>query len=203
MGTWLGVTKNGRFAALTNWTEKSSSGGEFQSRGNLVSGFLIGNDSAQDYAHRIRPEQYQGFNLVLFDGDALVYTSNRLPEIQELNPGIHALTNTQLGDAWPRAIDGAKKLVLIATEGSTDELIDALFDTGIDEFKPSPEEHNAPCFILGEQYGTRSTTAVVISKTDIRFTEQTYGPMGCPELKICSQFEIIDSGINQGNGSYR
>lgn len=110
------------------------------------------------------------------------------------------MTNTQLGDAWPRAVEGAKKLDSIATQGTTDELIESLYDSGEREFVPGPEKNDAPCFILGKQYGTRSTAALIISQSEVQFAERSYGPMGKPELNICHQFEISDSDIEPAHG---
>ena len=200
MGTWLGVTKTGRFAALANWTDHSVIPEGLKSRGNLVTRFLTGTKSAREYASSIDGDQFQGFNLVLFDGESLIYTSNRIATIQELCTGVHAITNTQLGDAWSRAVEGAEKLESIATQGTTDELIETLYDSGEGEFVPGPEKNDAPCFILGKQYGTRSTAALIISQSNVQFAERSYGPMGKPELNISHQFEINNSDIEPVHG---
>ena len=192
MGTWLGITDTGRFAALANWTDQSNPQPKLRSRGKLVGEFLIGNESARKYARSLEGEQYQGFNLVLFDGSDLVYTSNRIDEVRELEPGIHAMTNTQLDDTWPRAVNGAKKLEQFVAEGSTDAMVEALYDSGTEHFSPQPEKQNAPCFILGELYGTRSTAAVILNGESIEFTEQTYGPVGHPQHN--SYLNLINKG---------
>ena len=75
-GTWLGITATGRFAAVTNVREPGMTKGA-QSRGFLTRGFLTGESSAEEYAAQIDGAQYLGFNLLLSDGESLVYCSNR------------------------------------------------------------------------------------------------------------------------------
>ena len=200
MGTWLGVTKSGRFAALANWTDRSATPAGRRTRGELVKRFLAGSDSATTYARRIGGGQYQGFNLVLFDGHSLIYASNRTGDMRELGAGVHAVTNTRLGDPWPRATTGTRKLQSMAKEGTTADLIESLYDSDEREFVPGPEKRDAPCFIRGEHYGTRSTAALIISPSDIQFAERTYGPMGRPEHDHQHDFEITDSNIEPAYG---
>src|SRR5437868_6543342 len=47
-GTWLGVTDEGRFAAVTNYRDPSASTGT-RSRGELVADFLKGDDTPETY----------------------------------------------------------------------------------------------------------------------------------------------------------
>ena len=79
-GTWLGVTKTGRFAAVTNFRNPSQLKGKL-SRGLLVSDFLRDDDSVFDYMQRLKndAENYAGFNLLVgnFINDELAYFSNQ------------------------------------------------------------------------------------------------------------------------------
>lgn len=66
-GTWLGITKDGRFAALTNYREKKYWGK--LSRGALVRDFLTSRAQPMDYMHQIAPKasDYGGFSLICLD----------------------------------------------------------------------------------------------------------------------------------------
>jgi uncharacterized protein with NRDE domain len=74
-GTWMGVTRSGRFAALTNYRDPSAQRSDARSRGLLVSGFLTSDACAADYGEAVRGEarHYNGFNLLLCDGNTLFW----------------------------------------------------------------------------------------------------------------------------------
>ena len=189
-GTWMGVTRSGRMAAVTNWTETEPNGHADLSRGHLVSDFLRDRESADTFVDAIDGRRYRGFNLIAFDGQELVYFSNRTSERRTLEPGIYGLSNTRLGDKWLRVIKGERKLSEQIEEPVLETLIHTLFDPHGVEFHPAPEKHNAPCFILGERYGTRSTTAMILGETSVDVREQSYGPMGEQQGVVEEHFEL-------------
>ena len=190
LGTWMGVTRSGRMAAVTNWTEQEANAKTDLSRGALVAEFLRGNQSAASYIGTIEGERYQGFNFIAFDGEDLKYYSNRTNEVRLLQPGIYGLSNTWLGNKWLRVIEGERRLSSQIVHPDPIQLIDMLFESDEGQFKAAPEKHNAPCFILGEKYGTRSTTALLIGETQIEVREQTYGPMGKRIGVVTEQFAL-------------
>ena len=72
-GTWLGLSRNGRFAAVTNYRYLDENGemeSQPLSRGQLVTDFLVSELAASDWASAIEPtaSEYGGFNLLLYDG---------------------------------------------------------------------------------------------------------------------------------------
>jgi uncharacterized protein with NRDE domain len=190
-GTWLGVTTSGRFATVTNFAEDGPNELAEKSRGELVERFLRTDSSAHDFAHRISGPEYRGFNLLLFDGGNLVYTSNR-GTTRDLSPGVYGLANAELGATWPKVVAGTNALSgLVASDGGSQALIDLLRDDQQprDELLPKRgrpidlERRVAPCFIRGEEYGTRASTAVIFRRAGdrgmaIEFTEQQYLPGG-------------------------
>nr|CAD1844703.1 unnamed protein product [Ananas comosus var. bracteatus] len=108
-GTWLGCTRDGRFAFLTNFREPGPLP-VAKSRGDLPLRFLQNNQSPLDCAAEIAKEadEYNGFNLVLADVRAktMVYISNRPkgePVIRVVPPGLHVLSNANLDTPWPKA----------------------------------------------------------------------------------------------------
>lgn len=64
--TLLSITKNGRFAAVTNYRDPSASSG-VKSRGDLPKDFLVGNDAPENYLREIEKAKndYWGFNLLV------------------------------------------------------------------------------------------------------------------------------------------
>ncbi len=187
MGTWLGVTKEGRFAAITNYRDPSSLKSNAPSRGKLVSDYLTGNLSAEDYLHRILPEasQFNGFNLLLGDSENLWVYSNR-GAAQKLKPGIYGLSNHLLDTPWPKVQKG-KSLLTKALDKKGDNLDEALLNLLADRHVPPDNELPdtgvssewerilSPMFIASPVYGTRSSTVLMMAKNRrIRFIEQVY-----------------------------
>ncbi|MDA0379445.1 MAG: NRDE family protein, partial [Bacteroidetes bacterium] len=76
-GTWLGVTANGRFAAVTNFRSVADMQPGQRSRGELTVGFLTSKERSEAYLERVLASgsQWAGFNLLLFDGVDLVWGS--------------------------------------------------------------------------------------------------------------------------------
>jgi len=184
-GTWLGVTSTGRFATVTNFAEEASADAP-RSRGELTQSFLLGDMSAHEFAHHLEGALYRGFNLLVWDGANLVYTSNR-GVTEDLEPGIYGLANAELGSSWPKVASGVGALEQELASGPTsDGLLRLLADDTVppDHELPSRgrpielERRVAPRFINGDEYGTRASTGVVFSKGSCNFAEQEYGPGG-------------------------
>ena len=109
-GTWLGITRQGRFAALTNYRDPSSHKPQAPSRGKLVADFLRGKDSIDAYLDTLDAIAYNGFNLLLGDGKQLIAFSNITMQRHELAPGVYGLSNALLDTPWPKV--GAGKTAL-------------------------------------------------------------------------------------------
>ena len=82
-GTWMALSEKGKFAAVTNVREFTSLSTQkkslenLASRGDLVKDFVLSNHSASEYLSEIDCLNYQGFNLILFDGTDGLICSNR------------------------------------------------------------------------------------------------------------------------------
>jgi uncharacterized protein with NRDE domain len=190
-GTWLGVATNGRFAAVTNFTEVLEGIAPPGTRGALVSEFLQSPLGARAFAERIDGPRYRGFNLLLGDRDELVYVSNRGRGVRVLPPGVYALSNTHFDAPLWKATSGAAALGRSMDperlmEGHVDALLALLADESIPPDHELPqrgrelefERRVAPRFIRGEEYGTRASTIVVIGRERIRLHERRFGPNG-------------------------
>lgn len=199
-GTWLGCSRQGRFAALTNFTQDPSATFP-KSRGALVHNFLAGNESVKDYALGLKGGDYAGYNLLLFDGSRLLYTTNIAQEGQPrsrlLPAGDYGLSNAELGATWPKCVDGARRLGELADGDHTnDQFVEILSDQQQPEDGQLPkrgkpieaERHLGTCFISDSNYGTRASTVVRMGRRQIYFCEQTYLPDGVVGPKVEYEF---------------
>ena len=162
-GTWMGVARNGRFAAVTNYrggTEPSAP----HSRGSLVTGFLTGVSSPQEFVKRIsvNAKDFSGFNLLVADDRELWWMSNRDRGPKRLEPGIYGLGNLLLDSP---EVDGAKKA--FATSVESGPAVESLFTT------------LAPARIVNPEYGTRCSTILLRSSDGrVRYAERSFSSSG-------------------------
>ena len=162
-GTWLAVNRSGRFAAVTNIHEPGAPAAR-KSRGLLVTDFLGESAAGEDCSRSLgrRGADYGPFNLLLFDGAALHYVSNRAnPAV--LPAGIHGLGNSPLGAHWPkvrRAVQG------LAAALDADDPVEPLFEL-LTERKCDPADerrYTHDLFVVGSEFGTRSSTVVLMGR---------------------------------------
>jgi uncharacterized protein with NRDE domain len=187
-GTWIGVTKQGRFAALTNVRQLPPPYEGQISRGNLVKDFLTDNMSAKDYLADIHKKGrlYDGFNLIVGDRNTCHYLSNRTNTgPRTLTAGLYGLSNAQLDTPWPKA-KFAKSVLKQWMQDKKGELAGLLNqretypkhqlpDTGIGE--PWETLLSSP-FIISPQYGTRASTGLILGQNETRFKEISYDAAG-------------------------
>jgi uncharacterized protein with NRDE domain len=188
-GTWFGVSRDGRLAAVTNYRDPLWQVAAPRSRGMLVTDFLAGRTSPADYLRHLGETgaRYGGFNLLFGTADALYYYSNHGPLSGPVAPGIHGLSNALLDTPWPKvkaAKDRLRALVDRAVTGP-EEYFAALADphpfpdaqlpdTGIGLER---ERILSPLFISGEHYGTRATTLLFIDRDNrMTFIERSHAP---------------------------
>jgi uncharacterized protein with NRDE domain len=189
-GTWLGVSRKGRIAMITNYREVSRFDPKAPTRGKLVSDFLIGNVPASDYLEDLRPNAsaYNGFNLILRDKTGLYYFSNRTEGIVKLTPGKYGLSNHLLDTPWPKVSKSKARFgqLLGQPKIQEDELFEVLTDTmsANDDQLPDTgvgvelERMLSPVFIKNPKYGTRCSTLIYVSKNALlTFVERTHDPL--------------------------
>ncbi|MEE4301966.1 MAG: NRDE family protein [Pseudomonadales bacterium] len=205
-GSWMGVDRRGRFAAVTNYTEPPPEPMPPRTRGELVMDFLSGDADAGPYLDAVadRAQSYRGFNLLVGDAAGLWYFSNRHEESEHplrLEPGIYGLSNHLLDTGWPRVNRGKSALsdferaeahpdveALLALLGDTTEPRDEEILAVPDDAR-GPGAH-MPCFITGADYGTRASTVLLQQREGrIRFVEQRWGPSGARHGRTDETFE--------------
>ncbi|PKN10622.1 MAG: hypothetical protein CVU72_00600 [Deltaproteobacteria bacterium HGW-Deltaproteobacteria-7] len=200
-GTWLGINKNGKFAAVTNYRDPSTFKNDALSRGKLVSRYITGKRDAEKYLKKIsgQADKYNGFNLLLGDADDLFVFSDR-GEKQKLNSGIYGLSNHLLNSPWPK-VTRSKKMLKAAMDKKGADLEEALFNLLADRHKPQDKNLPAtgiglewerllsPIFIETPVYGTRSSTILLVGKNGrITFVEKVFD--GQKEPWMISRFSF-------------
>lgn len=173
-GTWIGVHKSGKWGAVTNYREPIGLIPDAPSRGELIPNFLLGSDSAVNYLQNLkgRAQAFNGFNLLLDDGNDIAYFGNRAENVQVLEPGIYGLSNALLNTSWPKVDKGREGLRAILEKGNFNS--DALFDlmantiSAPDDELPDTgvglelERQLSPMCISMPEYGTRVSTNLLI-----------------------------------------
>lgn len=186
-GTWMGVNRGGRFAALTNYREPAAPG-EFspKSRGELVHQFLAEPGPPFEHANRVAQagENYSGFNLLLGHRDEMAWVSNRGMQTSRVEPGIHGLSNHLLNTHWPKVSVGKEKLHAALASDEESEITESLFTLLTDRNAATgalPErvesgltaEHLARhFFIVSPVYGTRCSSVILLGHDGTVFLEE-------------------------------
>lgn len=206
-GTWLGINRQGQFAAVTNVRNGLDVQARPGSRGELVTDCLL-NPSTTDALQHIakRHDGYNGFNLLAGTPQRLFYSSNRnLSTTQGLTAGVYGLSNGGLNSHWPKVDSGKTLLAEILTKDWSQldkrkaDLLDLLADdtlappgllpdTGIpldkeealsSRFIACPATSDNPI----PDYGTRASTLVLFHRSgQIQFVEKSFAPQPSAEL---------------------
>jgi len=186
-GTWMGITRTGRFAALTNLRDPALQHDGAPSRGLVVTDFLRGDMNPRNYLENLRDSgtAYNGFNLLAGKGPDLFYYTSRTGEIRELLPGLYGLSNRFLDTPWPKVEKGKREFGRLASSDIPDK--EAIFDLLADRSVPPDdrlpqtgvgiewERILSPLFIESEIYGTRSSSVLLVGKDgQVRFTERIF-----------------------------
>lgn len=188
-GTWLGVSKAGRFALVTNLRGYGGPDPDRASRGALVTDLLTGSGVYADRAEAAL-QDFNPFNLILADRDEAHFLSNRPDDIRTtLAHGIYGLSNGTLDEPWPKTLQ--LKAALLDWLNDDGEDFTALFaalhsetlpDIGVHPREPSDvplEAPETPVFIRNSIYGTRCSTVVAIDRAGIgTIIEQRFSAKG-------------------------
>ena len=201
-GTWLGVTRTGRFAALTNFRDPEQRRATAPSRGALVTSMLESGASVAEglrHLHAVGGE-YNGFNLIFSDGERLGIYESVGGSGRELGPGIYGLSNHLLDTPWPK-VQNAKARLEAALRDLTDTapLLELLRDD-----QPAPdaelprtgvslewERLLSSAFVRAQHYGTRCSTIIRIdARGRAYFDEWSWDWVGSDIGRTSLQFEL-------------
>lgn len=179
-GTWLGVNKAGRFAAVTNFREPDALKGE-KSRGDLVANFLRSSEPSVDNLAKVHCESgsYSGFNLLVGENRdsayQISYYSNREGRVRRLKPGIYGLSNHLLDSPWPKVRRGLDRFrrVLISSEPETESFFELLKDHSLADDVELPntgigydrEKPLSGIYVETSNYGTRSSSVLTVNSS--------------------------------------
>jgi uncharacterized protein with NRDE domain len=202
-GTWCGITRTGRFAAVTNYREARAVRTDTRSRGLLTRDFLLSRFSIDGFARALSLNEYQGFNLLFGTIADLAYLSNRAPGPKRLTPGVYGLSNGVLNEAWPKVVAVREGLQRIVGERCIDpQALFALLQDGTPADEEQLPETGIPIewehllssrYIESPEYGTRSTTLLVVDGSgQVSFQEVSYprGQSGDAEDCVSYRFTL-------------
>ncbi|MCC4117864.1 NRDE family protein [Aromatoleum toluclasticum] len=189
-GTWMGVSRGGRFAALTNYRDPTLHRQGAPSRGTLVRECLTGSDDAAARLESVAglSAQYAAFNLLVSDGRELGIHESTTGSVRLLAPGVYGLSNHVLDTPWPK-VKRARERFTAALGHLPDAspLLELLRDdeaapdhhlpeTGVSE---DWERWLSPAFIRAPGYGTRCSTLILEDRAGVvTFHEWTWTEAG-------------------------
>ena len=185
-GTWLGVNRQGQFAAVTNVRESGATSSGLKSRGELTRNFLTASNNPESYLQQLsaNEQDYAGFNLLLGSPQNLCFHSNRGSDGQTVEPGIYGISNGSFDESWPKLKSGRTALA--------DQLRSTIDETGLMGILTDnaiAEDHELPAtgvaldverllssrFIRSTEYGTRACTLVMFDNNNrVSFSEQNF-----------------------------
>lgn len=186
-GTWMGITTQGRLAALTNYRDPASFNPQAPSRGALVQSYLTGSLEPEAYISCLKDggAAYNGFNLLMGSPKAIYYYSNREKLLQKIEKGIHGLSNSLLDTPWPKVSRGKKALADCLQ--AADVQVESLFAMMANQEQPDDQELPqtgvslemermlAPTFVASPTYGTKITTLITVDRDEqVRFWERRF-----------------------------
>lgn len=195
-GSWLMVSRRRRLAAVTNVRAGPAAEPMPRSRGALVRGFAGGDQPAAGWLQRLADDagDYGRFNLLAWDGEALVFASNHPDYLgHPVEPGLHAMSNGAFDASWPKSTHATRALAAwLASHATTADdadpapLLAALADETLPADAELPdtgiglelERTLSPPFVRGEHYGTRCSTVVLADDAGVRFVERRFDAEG-------------------------
>ncbi len=182
-GTWLGVTRGGRFAALTNFRGPQAQRTEVPSRGRLVTEELESGRSVADGLQHLRTvcSNYNPFNMIFSDGVRLGVFESVRGDGRELGEGIFGLSNHLLDTPWPKVQNAKSRLAAALTDvHDANRLMHLLRDD-----RPAPdgdlpqtgiglewERLLSSAFVRADEYGTRCSTVFRVDRSGAAFFDE-------------------------------
>mgnify|MGYP005620314337 FL=1 len=181
-GTWLGITKSGRFAAVTNVREfyQIDKKENFLSRGDLVKNFLNSSLPPEEYVQKVEANKYMGFNLVVSDLKYFSIISSQ--GIESFNQELVVVGNRALNTETKKLNNAKEDFKSILNQAFThQDLIELMqkpkknYEFNLEQINQNHGSEFDSRFITSDIYGTRSTTVITIDRKDtVKVTEVIY-----------------------------
>ncbi|XP_031551611.1 transport and Golgi organization 2 homolog [Actinia tenebrosa] len=184
-GTWLGITKCGKFGALTNYRQSDEFiSQDMKGRGFLVTDYLTGDQTCEEYLTELSSNghQYNGFNLILgklsLENESKFgyYCNTEGKVIKLLTPGIHVLSNRTLNFPWPKVVYGREKFEEIISKNSANkrDLIDGLMGLLNERRRHFPNEDDS-CYTGPQDELLSDAYKDACRAIFVKFDGQSYG----------------------------
>lgn len=197
-GTWMGVTRNGNIAALTNVRDPHNINNNAVSRGELVANWLIQDplkttrDAQSQYLSTLENtrHQYNGYNLLFGGMNSLTVYNNVNNSSHVIEDGVYGLSNADIATPWPKVTQGVTALNNYVTQNANlkdEDLFDILRHDNKAEDAQLPdtgvgyewEKALSSIFIQTEKYGTRTSTLLLVDKNNtITWKERIFSQKG-------------------------
>lgn len=200
-GTWLGVTHQGAFAALTNFRDPARQLSSAPSRGQLVPQILDSASPPTARLERLQAEgpRYNGFNLLWAEGGQLTVYESVPGRTQRLGAGIYGLSNHLLDTPWPKVLQAKSRLAAVLSALPDEQALLAM----LRDDAPAPDEQLprtgvslawerllSSAFICAPDYGTRCSTLLTMARAgEVRFREQSWDAHGQPAGEVQHSFK--------------
>lgn len=190
-GTWLGVSRNGRLAALTNHRDPANMRSDAPSRGDLVRAFLTSDTSSGHYLDALTANaaDFNPFNLLVYDGQTLLGLESRHTRIKSMQPGVGAVSNADFLTPWPKLtrLKNSLQALLAQDHPSDAQLMALLHHRGVAADADLPatgialdlERALSSAFIATPAYGTRACSVVRLEADSVQFLEHSFDATGC------------------------
>ncbi len=197
-GTWMGVTREGRIAAITNVRSPNAVRSNAVSRGELVTHWLKSNTlentplTSDQYLDALKHSRnnYSGYNLVFGDAQSLCVYNNVNNSEHSIDRGVFGLSNADIITPWPKVTQGVSALNHYVAQHNTintEDLFSLLRQENKAEDEKLPdtgigyewEKALSSIFINIKEYGTRTSTIVLVDTNgELTFKERSFSEDG-------------------------
>lgn len=205
-GSWFGINRSGRIAAVTNLRAPELVRSDAMSRGGLVSRYLRGQERHLSFQNFIETsaEAYNPFNMLFGTLSDLHVFNSVEHQVMPLDDGFHCVCNGFLEDRWPkmdRGVEMVQEYIRSEKSVAPDALMNIMRDEALASMEQLPdtgidiesEKRLSSIFIppieWGERvYGTRSTTILLAGQEAVNFVEFEHTTEG--ETLPCRRFDL-------------
>lgn len=206
-GTWLAVTPDGRFAAVTNYRDPDRQRADARSRGAIPVRLLAQRLPAAQQLQELQriAADYNGFSVLFSDGAQAAVFESVVGRGRLLEPGVYGLSNHLLDTPWPKVVTAkaalASALIQLPEEQA---LLELLRDERPADDRELPRtglsrewEHLlSSAFVRTPGYGTRCSTILLVDRQgQARFTEWTWNADGALSSQVNYQWSCEQTAV--------